>query len=84
MNANDCHLPSIPIFYQLIKEDSSSPFPFLLDPHTGVIKVIHELDREIKSFYKFHINLFIYRHMIIMKIIKYSLFIFIQPMVMPL
>jgi hypothetical protein len=42
----------------LIKEDSSSPFPFLLDPHAGVIKVIYELDREIKSFYKFHINLF--------------------------
>ncbi|CAF0903050.1 unnamed protein product [Rotaria sordida] len=56
VNVDNCLLSSIPISYHLIKEDSLSPFPFSIDSHTGIIKVIHELDREIKSFYKFHIS----------------------------
>lgn len=40
----------------MVKEDSLSPFPFSLDVNNGIIKVIHELDREIKSFYKFRIR----------------------------
>ncbi|CAF0984110.1 unnamed protein product [Rotaria sp. Silwood1] len=58
VNVDNCLLSSIPISYHLIQEDSLSPFPFFVDIHTGIIKVIHELDREIKSFYKFHINSF--------------------------
>jgi hypothetical protein len=53
ITANDCLLS---ISYHLINEDSS--FPFSLDTDTGIIKVVRELDREIKSFYKFHIHLF--------------------------
>ena len=53
VNTDDC-LPMIS--YQLKIENSSSSFPFSLDNHSGIIKVIHELDREIKSFYKFYIN----------------------------
>ncbi|CAF4466678.1 unnamed protein product [Rotaria sp. Silwood2] len=57
VNVDNCLLSSIPISYHLIKEDSL-PFPFIVDIHTGIIKVIRELDREIKSFYKFHISSF--------------------------
>jgi hypothetical protein len=58
VSADDCRLSSIPISYYLIKEDSLLPFPFAVDPLSGSIKVIDELDRERKSFYKFHISLF--------------------------
>jgi hypothetical protein len=52
VTTDDC----LRISYDLIIENSSSSFPFSLDSHTGIITVIHELDREIKSFYKFYIN----------------------------
>ncbi len=58
INVDDCLLSSIPISYNLIKENLSLSFPFSLDTNTGIITVINELDREIKSFYKFSINLF--------------------------
>lgn len=44
------------ITYHLINNNHS--FPFTIDIHTGIIKVIHELDREKQSFYRFNVNLF--------------------------
>ncbi|CAF3717784.1 unnamed protein product, partial [Adineta steineri] len=58
VNADDCGLSSIPISYHLMHDNSLSLFPFILDSHSGTIKVISELDREIQSSYKFYIHLF--------------------------
>lgn len=43
------------ISYNLIP-DNSLFFPFSIEFDTGIINVIHELDREKNSFYKFYIN----------------------------
>lgn len=49
---------STPISYRLITENSSRPFPFTLDAHSGVIKAVAELDREHIPFYQFHVAMF--------------------------
>jgi hypothetical protein len=55
VSADSCLSSSIEISYHLIKDDT---LPFSIDSHNGIITVIRELDREIKSFYKFFIESF--------------------------
>ncbi|CAF3006864.1 unnamed protein product [Rotaria socialis] len=58
VNIDSCLMASITINYHLANENLLSTFPFSMDTHTGIIKVIRELDREIRSFYKFRIRSF--------------------------
>jgi len=46
------------ISYHLSKDQIVSTLPFSIDTHNGIITVTRELDREIKSFYKFLIDSF--------------------------
>ena len=53
IHVNECGSTS----YSVAEHNSSSIFPFVVDAHSGVIKVIRELDRETQSFYKFSIEI---------------------------
>jgi hypothetical protein len=58
VSADSCLSSSVEISYHLAKDQLISALPFSIDSHNGVITVTRELDREVKSFYKFFIDSF--------------------------
>ena len=58
VSADSCLSSSIPISYHLVKDKAASALPVSIDAHNGMITVTRELDREVKSFYKFYVDSF--------------------------